>query len=103
MISSYSRLISIFCIFISFSLFLFDLYYFLLLLLFFSFIICAFFKVPGRFRGVPGGSGWFRAVAGVPVGSGRCRAGSVIYIHPLALKGPRVFFCVSIECNESNF
>ena len=33
-------------------------------LFFFNFIICAFFKVPGRFRGVPGGSGWFRAVPG---------------------------------------
>ena len=31
---------------------------------FFNFIICAFFKVPGRFRGVPGVSGWFRAVPG---------------------------------------
>ena len=38
---------------------------------FFNFIICAFFKVPGRFRGVPGGSGWFRAVPGVPGGSGQ--------------------------------
>ena len=53
-----------FSIFISFSLFLFDLYYFLLFVFFFNFIICAFFKVPGRFWGVPGGSGWFRAVPG---------------------------------------
>ena len=71
MISSYSRLISIFSIFISFSLFLFDLYYFLLFVVFFNFIICAFFKVPGRFRAgsggfrlVPGGSGGFRGVPG---------------------------------------
>ena len=71
MISSYSRLISIFSIFISFSLFLFDLYYFLLLLLFFNFIICAFFKVPGRFRGVPVGSGRLRGFRLVPGGAGQ--------------------------------
>ena len=72
MISSYSRLISIFSIFISFSLFLFDLYYFLLFVFFFLILSFALFS---RFRvgsgQVPGGSGWFRAVPGVPGGSGQ--------------------------------